>query len=181
MEETGTNKSYGYGKRPMWQWVLLYLVIGAVVYGLIYYFVLAKKSGYNYNSSAPSYTTQTAVPTSTPAVPTVKEMTVNLTPENNSTESGTAVLIEENGKTTVTLALTGYAKDVSQPAHIHVGACPGVGSVKYPLTDVMNGSSVTVLFVTLDQLKQALPLAVNVHKSAKEIGVYTSCGELSSK
>lgn len=175
------NKGYGYAKRPIWQWVLLYLLIGVVVYGLIYYFVLAKKGGYNYNSSVPSYTTQTTVPTSTPAVPTLKETTVNLSQENNSTESGTAVLIEENGKTTVTLALIGYAKDVVQPAHIHVGACPGVGSVKYPLTDVVNGTSVTVLPVTLDQLKQSLPLAVNVHKSTKEIGVYTSCGELSSK
>ncbi len=35
----------GYGKRPMWQWVLIYVVIGAVVYGLIYYFVIAKKGG----------------------------------------------------------------------------------------------------------------------------------------
>jgi hypothetical protein len=37
----------GYGKRPMWQWVLIYLVIGAIVYGLIYYFVLGKKGNYN--------------------------------------------------------------------------------------------------------------------------------------
>jgi len=45
--------SSGYGKRPLWQWVVLYLVVGAIVYGLIYYFVLAKKGGgYNYNSSS---------------------------------------------------------------------------------------------------------------------------------
>lgn len=52
----------GYGKRPLWQWVVIYLVIGAVVYGLIYYFVLAKKGGYNY--SAPSSTTQQQAPAS---------------------------------------------------------------------------------------------------------------------
>lgn len=28
-----------YGKRPTWQWVLIYLVIAVVVYGLVYYFV----------------------------------------------------------------------------------------------------------------------------------------------
>ena len=28
----------GYGKRPVWQWVVLYLVVAAVVYGLVYYF-----------------------------------------------------------------------------------------------------------------------------------------------
>jgi hypothetical protein len=26
----------GYGKRPVWQWVLLYVVVAAVVYYLIY-------------------------------------------------------------------------------------------------------------------------------------------------
>lgn len=40
-----------YGNRPIWQWVLIYLVIGAVVYGLIYYFVFAKKGGYNTGST----------------------------------------------------------------------------------------------------------------------------------
>lgn len=33
----------GYGKRPLWQWILLYIVIGAVVYGVIYYFFFASK------------------------------------------------------------------------------------------------------------------------------------------
>lgn len=26
----------GYGKRPLWQWIVIYVIIGAVVYGLIY-------------------------------------------------------------------------------------------------------------------------------------------------
>ena len=36
------NNSYdskptkGYGKRPIWQWVVIYLVVAVVVYGLIY-------------------------------------------------------------------------------------------------------------------------------------------------
>lgn len=49
----------GYGKRPLWQWILIYVIIGAIVYGLIYYFVIAKRGGYNsgYNNSNtnPSY------------------------------------------------------------------------------------------------------------------------------
>ncbi len=35
-----------YGKRPLWQWVIIYLIIGAVVYGLIYFFLFAKPGGY---------------------------------------------------------------------------------------------------------------------------------------
>lgn len=172
MEEAGTNK--GYGKRPMWQWAIIYLVIAVLLYAAFYYFFLS-------NSSNPSYNTQTAVPSSTSEAVIAKEMTVNLATENDSGESGTAMLKEENSKTTVTLNLTGYAKDVPQPAHIHVGACPGVGAVKYPLNDVLNGVSVTTLNVTMDQLKKDLPLAINVHKSAKDITVYTSCGDLSSE
>jgi plastocyanin len=37
-----SNKS-SYGKRPMWQWILLYLVIGGLLYYAVYYFVYAKK------------------------------------------------------------------------------------------------------------------------------------------
>lgn len=54
----------GYGKRPLWQWILIYVAIGAVVYGVVYYFVLAKKGGSNpYSStSTPSYQTPSSVP-----------------------------------------------------------------------------------------------------------------------
>lgn len=40
-----------YGKRPLWQWILIYVVIGAILYGLIYYFVLAKRGGYTVSTS----------------------------------------------------------------------------------------------------------------------------------
>lgn len=44
-----------YGKRPMWQWVLIYVVIGAIVYGVVYYFFLANKGSNQYGkTSAPS-------------------------------------------------------------------------------------------------------------------------------
>ena len=59
------NKKTGYGKRPLWQWVALYVVVAILVYGLVYYFVLAKKGGsYNTNSAAvPSYSAPTSAPT----------------------------------------------------------------------------------------------------------------------
>lgn len=36
-----------YNKRPLWQWVLIYIVVGGVIYLLFWYFVLGK-GGYNY-------------------------------------------------------------------------------------------------------------------------------------
>lgn len=39
------DKNSGYGKRPLWQWIVIYLIIGGIIYGLIYYFILAKGGG----------------------------------------------------------------------------------------------------------------------------------------
>lgn len=38
--EEKVNYGKGYGKRPLWQWILIYVVIGAIAYSLIYYFFL---------------------------------------------------------------------------------------------------------------------------------------------
>jgi hypothetical protein len=45
-EEIKEDKS-GYGKRPLWQWALIYFAVGGIIYALVYYFVLAKDDGYN--------------------------------------------------------------------------------------------------------------------------------------
>ena len=106
------------------------------------------------------------------------ELIISLSEQSNSGESGTALLVEDDGKVTVTLSITGFFQDVSQPAHIHVGVCPDVGSIAYPLENVLNGHSETTLDVTLEQLQSELPLGINVHRSVEEASVYTSCGDI---
>ncbi len=49
------QQSSGYNKRPLWQWILIYIVIGGIIYGLIYYVVLSKKSGNMYNQQTQQY------------------------------------------------------------------------------------------------------------------------------
>lgn len=164
MEEPTKRNSYG--KRPMWQWILIYAVIGIVIYGIVYYFFFAKK-GNNYKTRPPEPTSSTP-----------KTVSVALSEQNKSGESGTATLTEVNGKVNVTLTLTGAPANVTQPAHIHVGPCPDVGAVKYALAFPVNGKSETELNVTLDQLRSELPLVINVHKSGAEANVYVSCGDL---
>jgi hypothetical protein len=47
--EQPTKPTKGYGKRSVWQWVLIYVVIAVVVYGIIYYLFIHKSgstSGY---------------------------------------------------------------------------------------------------------------------------------------
>lgn len=36
------QSSGGYGKRPLWQWILLYVVVGGLIYFGIYYFFVHK-------------------------------------------------------------------------------------------------------------------------------------------
>lgn len=105
-------------------------------------------------------------------------MTVSLAAQNDSGETGTATLTEKDGKVSVTVNVANAPEGVPQPAHIHSGACPTPGPVVYPLTNVVNGMSETVLDVDMATLRQGLPLAVNVHKSAAEVQVYVSCGDL---
>lgn len=107
------------------------------------------------------------------------EVNVNLSEQNESGESGFATLSEKDGKVTVTIKTEYFNPGIAQPAHIHVGGCPGVGAVKYPLENVLDGMSVTILETTIDQIKSELPLALNIHKSAAESKIYTSCGDLS--
>jgi hypothetical protein len=79
----------------------------------------------------------------------------------------------------VVLSLKGGKFMAPQPAHIHVGSCPTPGAVKYPLTNVVNGKSVTMLNVSMKELLASSDkLAINVHKSAAEVTNYTACGDL---
>ncbi len=98
--------------------------------------------------------------------------------QNNSQESGIVYFSENNGKTTVTISLDNFPKDVSQPAHIHFGVCHNPESIAYPLKSVVNGKSETVLNMKLRDLLEKLPLAVNVHKSETDAKTYVSCGNL---
>jgi hypothetical protein len=43
------KKGYSYGKRSLWQWILIYIVVGGIIYAGTYYFFFAKSGGYNYN------------------------------------------------------------------------------------------------------------------------------------
>lgn len=98
-EETET-KSSGYGKRPLWQWILIYVVIGVIVYGLIYYFVLAKK-GQSPHSSTGGYQAQptqeqqvAASPSSSEVQQTQNSVTLSATgfsPATLTIKSGTTV------------------------------------------------------------------------------------------
>ena len=111
-------------------------------------------------------------------ITTVQSISVKLDTVNNSGEFGTATLVAEGTGTNVSLNLSGSPQDITQPAHIHIGSCPGIEAVKYPLNFPVNGLSETLLDVSLDQLLSELPLAINVHKSPQEANIYVACGNI---
>jgi hypothetical protein len=80
-------------------------------------------------------------------------------------------------KTEVTIAITGEPLSANEPAHIHTGACPTPGGVKWPLSNVVHGSSVSTVNAPLSEINQA-GYAVNVHQSAANIANYKACGDI---
>ena len=107
---------------------------------------------------------------------------VTLHEQNDSGESGGVVLTDEGGKTRVVITIAGQADGADQPAHIHTGACATIGAVLFPLNNVVDGRSETVIDTSLaDLLATATALSINVHKSALDLGTYVACGDIKAE
>ena len=105
-------------------------------------------------------------------------VTVQLTPQNNSGESGTATFTEQGAKTKVTVAVAGAPAGVAQPLHVHKGTCAQLDpKPAYGLAALTDGKSETTIDVSLAAL-QAGGFAVNGHKSAAEVNTYVFCGNV---
>lgn len=105
-------------------------------------------------------------------------ITVNLEAMNNSGQTGTATLTPEGDKTKVVILLTKAPAGVAQPAHIHLGRCDKLDAApKWKLESVKDGRSTTMVPVSLDTILKDKS-AINIHKSAAEVQVYVSCGNI---
>ena len=88
------QQSTGYGKRPLWQWLVLYLVIAVVVYGAVYYFILAKNgNGYNNNSVTQTTPSQAVSGTAQMQKVTVEAKEFAFTPSTITLKKGQPVQI----------------------------------------------------------------------------------------
>jgi len=85
-----------------------------------------------------------------------------------------------SSQTKVVLIANNASQGVSMPAHIHSGSCANLGAVKYPLSNLINGASTTTINASILQLKLDLPLAINIHKSVTEAGIYVACADLNA-
>jgi hypothetical protein len=104
----------------------------------------------------------------------------HLSAQNNSGETGTATLLQSGANVIVRLRLSGAPVE-PQPAHIHKGTCDKLDpKPAYPLSNVVNGVSETVVKdVSLSDFTSG-KYAINVHKSLKDIPTYVACGNITA-
>jgi Cu/Zn superoxide dismutase len=111
------------------------------------------------------------------AIAADKPVTVSLSPQNASGETGTVTLTPQGDKTQVVINVKG-APDAAQPAHIHDGSCASLDpKPRVPLQNVVSGKSTTTLDMKLDDI-MSKGGAINVHKSAADVKTYVACGDL---
>ncbi|MBI4496988.1 MAG: CHRD domain-containing protein [Chloroflexi bacterium] len=106
-------------------------------------------------------------------------LTLTMQEQNNSGQTGTATLTPRDGQTEIAIDITASLAGVAQPAHIHAGSCANLGAVRFPLSNVTDGTSTTTVDADLATLQQGA-YAVNVHQSAQEIAVFTSCADITT-
>lgn len=102
---------------------------------------------------------------------------INLHTLNDSGVTGTVSFGDLGGRTGVEIAVD-PGGNPDMPAHIHPGTCDNLTpQPKYPLENVQNGISKTVVPASMNELF-AGNLAVNVHKSNDDLKTYTACVEI---
>jgi hypothetical protein len=107
---------------------------------------------------------------------------IDLVEIDGSGVNGTAILTDEGDAVTVEIEVSGDSVVGGHPVHIHEGTCDNLDPAPaYPLADIDEDglSETTVEGITLADL-QASDFAINAHLSAEEIGVYVTCGNISS-
>lgn len=104
--------------------------------------------------------------------------TIQLQTLNDSGVTGSIMLIAASQDRTQVEVSVNPAGNPDMPAHVHPGTCANlVPQPKYPLQNVINGTSTTVVPASLDELL-AGDLAINLHTSNADMGTYTACAEL---
>ena len=106
-----------------------------------------------------------------------KAGTFTLASIDGSAQDGSVTFIDLGGETAVVISVGSAAAGLAQPAHIHEGACDALGNVTFPLTNVVDGRSVTLIDESISNVMRG-GYVVNLHKSVGEISVYTACGSL---
>jgi hypothetical protein len=103
--------------------------------------------------------------------------TISLETLNDSGVTGTVSFSSVGDRTGVEVTVS-PGGNLDMPAHIHPGTCDNLTpQPKFPLENVRNGVSKTVVPASIDELF-AGGLAVNIHKSNDDLKTYTACVDI---
>lgn len=117
-------------------------------------------------------------PFETPSLKLKSEDVIVIKELNKSGVKGTAKVKEEEGRVRVAINLVGVKKEDDIYMHIHKGKCPKVGEILYDLNTLKDKSSETELDISVEQLREKLPLAINIHNLEGESEFVVACGNL---
>jgi Cu-Zn family superoxide dismutase len=112
-----------------------------------------------------------------------EDWSAKLTGQSASPISGTSEALVADGKTNVTIAITGATSGASHPWHVHDGKCGSGGAVVGPASayaPLQVGAAGTAtgnaeLALTLNEARD---YHVNVHASASDMATIVACGDL---
>lgn len=92
--EQNTQNSGGYGKKSWTKYLLIYIVVGGLLYGLIYYFFINKNGGYNYSNNPSTQENSGAVQVNPDADKTlhIAINNFNFTPVTLTVRKGTTII-----------------------------------------------------------------------------------------
>jgi hypothetical protein len=105
-----------------------------------------------------------------------------LSAQSNSGETGLISIVPNpagNG-IIVDVSIVGEPAGGNQPMHIHTGTCANLGGVYKPLSNVVDGHSLTnVAGMSINDLMRG-PYAINVHKGPGPlVSTYVACSDIS--
>ncbi|MEO6835167.1 MAG: hypothetical protein ABI231_04585 [Candidatus Tumulicola sp.] len=104
-------------------------------------------------------------------------LSLKLYGQNRRGETGTVTLQQVHGGVKVVIKMVG-AGNGAKPVHIHEGTCEKLTPApKYPLTDIVNGSSTTTIpgIILADLLGGKY--AIDVHRGA-DLKTYVACADI---
>jgi hypothetical protein len=105
-------------------------------------------------------------------------LTITMDPVDASGVGGTATLTPLNGNNVrVTLELTGVPPG-DLPAHIHFDTCKNPSTIRYGLSNVVNGRSETLVVTPIAYLRRGHGrFSINVHKANPDLPII-ACGDI---
>lgn len=104
-------------------------------------------------------------------------LTLELTQENGSGQSGTAVITPVDSERARIVMEIDRAPDVPQPAHVHPGPCGNLGDPVAALESLVDGRSETIVPVSQAELQRG-GLVVHAHRSEAEFEVSVACAAI---